>query len=107
MRKRLFSFIIIPFLLLFGFRVEAAENKQENWQDESIYFLSIDRFNNGDSSNDFTVKANEPHSYHGGDFKGITQQLDYLKDMGFTAICLTPIFDNEDNGYHGYWTKRF
>lgn len=107
MKKRFFPFIVIPFLLFFGLRVGAVENKQENWQDESIYYLMIDRFNNGDSNNDFTVKATDSKSYHGGDFKGITQQLDYIKDMGFTSICLTPIFDNENNGYHGYWTADF
>ena len=45
--------------------------------------------------------------YHGGDFQGIIDQLDYIKDMGFTAISLTPIFANEDGGYHGYWVNDF
>ncbi|MDA6131602.1 alpha-amylase family glycosyl hydrolase, partial [Escherichia coli] len=34
-------------------------------------------------------------------------KLDYLKDMGFTTLMLTPIFNNEENGYHGYWINDF
>lgn len=107
MIKKLLPFITILFLFVSGLNVAAAEQKDKSWQDESIYYLMIDRFNNGDSSNDFDVDANDPKAYHGGDFKGVTLQLDYLKDMGFSTILLTPIFDNEENGYHGYWTKDF
>ncbi|AGK52691.1 alpha-amylase family glycosyl hydrolase [Bacillus sp. 1NLA3E] len=107
MKKRVFPFILIPFLLFYGLQVGAVEKKEDNWQAETIYYLMIDRFNNGDSSNDEAVNAKDPLAYHGGDFKGVTLQLDYIKDMGFTAICLSPIFDNEENGYHGYWVKDF
>ena len=76
-------------------------------QDEVIYMIMVDRFNNGDTSNDKDANINDPLAYHGGDFKGITEKLDYIKEMGFTAIWLTPIFENMDNGYHGYWIKDF
>ncbi|SDN09785.1 alpha-amylase [Psychrobacillus sp. OK028] len=76
-------------------------------QDEVIYMIMVDRFNNGDPSNDQDANINDPLAYHGGDFKGITEKLDYIKDMGFTAIWLTPIFENMDKGYHGYWIKDF
>ena len=72
-----------------------------------IYFIMIDRFNNGDPSNDYEVDINNPKAYHGGDFKGIIEKLDYISDMGFTAIWLTPIVKNEPMGYHGYWTEDF
>jgi alpha-amylase len=67
----------------------------------------VDRFNNGDKTNDFKVNTEDLKEYNGGDFKGITDKLDYLKEMGFTAIWLTPVFDNEDKGYHGYWISDF
>jgi len=108
MGKRLLSLLILPFLLFYCTPVQAAVEKEERkWQDESIYFIMIDRFNNGDSSNDYNVNVKDPKAYHGGDFKGITLQLDYIKEMGFTAIWLTPIFKNEPGGYHGYWIEDF
>jgi glycosidase len=107
MKKGLFALILIPFLLFYAFPVGAVEKEERKWQDETIYFLMVDRFNNGDATNDLDMNVKDPLSYHGGDFQGIIDQLDYLKDMGFTAIWMTPIFDNADKGYHGYWIKDF
>ena len=73
------------------------------WEDEVIYSLMVDRFYNGESKNDLDVNLNDPLSYQGGDFKGIMDRLDSLKDMKFTAIQLSPIFANEEGGYHGEW----
>jgi alpha-amylase len=87
--------------------VGAGEKEEHAWQDEMIYFIMVDRFYNGDNSNDYEVNINDPKAYHGGDFKGITEKLDYIKDLGFTAILLTPIVKNEPRGYHGYWTEDF
>ncbi|ALC91893.1 alpha-amlyase [Bacillus sp. FJAT-18017] len=87
--------------------VQAAEKAERQWQDETIYFLMVDRFSNGDANNDFNANPDDPKAYHGGDFKGIIDKLDYIKNMGFTAIWLTPVFDNEDGGYHGYWINDF
>ncbi|WP_409304620.1 alpha-amylase family glycosyl hydrolase [Peribacillus sp. SCS-155] len=107
MGKRVVSLILIPFLLFYAVPASAVEKEERNWQDEIIYFMMIDRFNDGDTKNDKNVNVNEPGSYNGGDFKGIIDKLDYIKDMGFTAIWLTPVFDNMDKGYHGYWVKDF
>ncbi|HEY4553692.1 MAG TPA: alpha-amylase family glycosyl hydrolase [Bacillaceae bacterium] len=85
----------------------SAEEENRFWQDEIIYFIMVDRFHNGDTSNDYAVDPHNPGSYHGGDFAGIAEKLDEIKDMGFTAIWLTPIFDNENGGYHGYWINDF
>jgi glycosidase len=107
MKKRVFTLILIPFLLFYALPVGAVEKEERKWQDETIYFLMVDRFNNGDNKNDIDVNANDPLAYQGGDFQGIIDQLDYLKDMGFTAIWMTPIFDNATKGYHGYWINDF
>ncbi|GAA3329711.1 hypothetical protein GCM10020331_079290 [Ectobacillus funiculus] len=61
----------------------------------------------GIQKNDKDVNTTDLQAYNGGDLKGITKQLDYIQDMGFTAILLTPVVDNEEDGYHGYWTKDF
>ncbi|KKK36451.1 alpha-amlyase [Mesobacillus campisalis] len=107
MKKALLGFTLIFILISFSLPAGAVEKEERKWQDETIYFLMIDRFNNGDNSNDYKVDVKDPKAYHGGDFEGITKQLDYIKDMGFTAIWLTPVFDNIDKGYHGYWINDF
>lgn len=76
-------------------------------QDDLIYFIMTDRFNNGNTDNDFEVDKNDPLAFHGGDFRGIMNKLDYIKDLGFTTMWITPVFDNEPRGYHGYWAADF
>src|SRR5574342_229443 len=106
MKKTILMFI--TFLLFSSLPAKAAVKKENRlWQDESFYSIMIDRFNNGDITNDVDVNAKDPLAYHGGDFQGIIDRLDYIKDMGFTAIWLTPVFDNVDKGYHGYWINDF
>ncbi|MBY6036370.1 alpha-glucosidase C-terminal domain-containing protein [Fictibacillus nanhaiensis] len=108
MGKRMI-FLAMSFLLFLSVQNKAlAEKKEErSWQDEIIYFIMIDRFHNGDKTNDYDVNTSDPSAYHGGDFKGIIQKLDYLKKLGITAIWLTPVVKNEQKGYHGYWTEDF
>lgn len=107
MNKALFAIITLPLLFLFALPVASQERAERNWQDETIYSIMIDRFNNGDNSNDFEVDTRNPLAYHGGDFEGIIMQLDYIKEMGFTTILLSPIFDNNEKGYHGYAVNDF
>ncbi|MFD1739842.1 alpha-amylase family glycosyl hydrolase [Bacillus salitolerans] len=106
MSKRI-VLLLVPFLLFYALPVGAVEKEERTWQDEMIYFIMVDRFHNGDTSNDYEVDLSDPKAYHGGDIKGITEKLDYIKDLGFTAIWLTPILKNEPKGYHGYWTEDF
>ncbi|GAA0289269.1 alpha-amylase family glycosyl hydrolase [Psychrosphaera haliotis] len=91
-------------------------------RDDVFYFVMPDRFDNGDMSNDNgskTIaesaggfdKTSNGH-YHGGDIKGLTKRLDYLKGLGISAIWLTPILRNQavqgdSSGYHGYWPLDF
>ena len=78
---------------------------------DNIYLITPDRFANGDESNDIiqTMKENTidrkgEHKRHGGDLKGIIDHIDYLKDLGVTALWLNPVFENnqEYDSYHGY-----
>ncbi|MFC7371762.1 alpha-amylase family glycosyl hydrolase [Fictibacillus iocasae] len=106
--SRFIIILLLPFLLFFFAEMKAlAEGKDRSWQDESIYFIMIDRFHNGDLSNDYEVNTEDPYAYHGGDIKGITKKLDYIKKLGSTVIWLTPVVKNEEKGYHGYWTEDF
>ena len=65
-----------------------------------------DRFADGDASNDGPDHAAElvtPRGWHGGDFRGITQHLEYLQQLGITTIWITPVVENhEAHSYHGY-----
>lgn len=105
MKKGLY--ILIPLLLFFSTMGTVQGQETRSSQDETIYYITVDRFNNSDFSIDFEVDANDPLKYNGGDFQGIIDRLDYIKDMGFTTIALSPIFDNETNGFHGYWVKDY
>ena len=76
-----------------------------------IYLIMPDRFANGDTSNDKIVGLNDNtfsrdsmYYRHGGDIQGIINRLDYLKDLGVTALWLTPVLENNEfkTSYHGY-----
>lgn len=87
---------------------------------EVVYFVLTDRFEDGDVTNNTAGlsaaaagfdKRSEKH-FHGGDFRGIQQRLDYLENLGVTALWLTPVFRNKpvqdgSAAYHGYWIIDF
>lgn len=79
---------------LFSAYVRIGGRKRE-WQDEVIYSIMIDRFNNGDAKNDKELNVGNLEGYQGGDIQGIIKRMDYIKDMGFTTIMLSPIFKSE------------
>ena len=84
----------------------------KDWRDEVIYQLIVDRFQNGDINNDYNVDTRSLGRYHGGDWQGIIDKLDYLQELGVTTLWISPVVKNveEDAGfasYHGYWTVDF
>lgn len=83
-----------------------------------IYQVLVDRFSNGDTTNDnFGHGEYDPNNlgmYHGGDWKGLTNHLQYIKDLGVTAIWISPVSQQEplsrdgtEASYHGYFTHDF
>lgn len=74
---------------------------------DMIYFLMTDRFYDGDENNDYGVVKGELSQYNGGDFQGVIDKLDYIKNLGFTAIWISPVVKNDQGGYHGYWATDF
>lgn len=85
-----------------------------------IYLLMPDRFSNGNPANDWVpgykdnlVDRKDPIKRHGGDLEGVVNHLDYLNNLGVTAIWMTPVLENDMPlqseqagmmaGYHGYW----
>lgn len=126
-----------------GHHADVYYGTMEPFAGEAIYFVMTDRFVDGDPSNDQRDQGGALHSfdrpipgpdgetdnigYLGGDFKGVLDNADYIRDMGFTAVWITPIVDNPDEafsggkpvswgsfwtdqgktGYHGYWGVNF
>ncbi len=145
MTKR--SLALLPCALLAARAAIAAPAPEyygtaEPFASEAVYFVLTDRFVNGDPGNDhrdqgganrtfdrpLATKTGVPDNigYLGGDFAGILANADYIRDMGFTAVWITPIVDNPDEaftggfgigeaffadrgktGYHGYWGVDF
>lgn len=105
---------------------KADSQNDFDWDEAVIYFMVTDRFFDGDNSNNAAngaeTSGDNPGLYHGGDFKGVTEKLDALKELGVNTIWITPIVENVKgvtvNGtgsdkvpfyaaYHGYWASDF
>ncbi|GAB3113023.1 cyclomaltodextrin glucanotransferase [Aestuariicella hydrocarbonica] len=114
----------------------------EPFASDAVYFVLTDRFVDGDPANNYPAQGGQQPTfdqrligpdgrqanvgYLGGDFRGLLDNADYIRDMGFTAVWLTPIVDNPNEafsggdqvefggwgdrgktGYHGYWGVNF
>src|SRR2546430_11633523 len=87
------------------------------WSDDIIYFVLVDRFADGDPSNDVNVDRNAKGAFHGGDLKGLTAHLEEIASLGATAVWVNPLVKNIDGhvdkvgfpdwAYHGYWADDF
>lgn len=101
----------VVFLLLCAATLGAATI--QDWKDQILYFVLIDRFANGDSGNDAQVDRKDSRGFHGGDVAGLLQRLGYLEKLGVTGIWLSPFFSNrptdffKQQAYHGYWPYDF
>ncbi len=101
-----FSYPLLP-------RHDPAGRYQGFSNADVVYLITPDRFADGDRSNNTVAGMAEekcdrsnPYGRHGGDIQGITEHLDYLKDLGVTALWINPLTENNNPGqsYHGYAT---
>lgn len=92
-------------------RIKGAYDYQGFDHKDAIYLITPDRFSNGNAANDSfdslaEKKINRKNNYarHGGDIRGIINQLDYIADLGFTALWSSPLLINDmpEQSYHGY-----
>lgn len=109
----------LKLLFLLFFMVSSIGYSQVDFRKESIYFLITTRFFDGDPANNRPTEwssygpnspaITDPNDVTWrGDFKGLIQKLDYIKDLGFTAIWITPIVQNRGPlDYHGYHAWDF
>jgi len=97
------------------YELKQREKKAEDYvgfnNTDAIYLITPDRFANADESNDVNKSMNETdvdrtdnYKRHGGDLQGITSNLDYISDLGFTTVWPTPVLENNmhKGSYHGY-----
>ncbi len=122
MKKILFTLILTTMFLGCSPKKEVVQTKTPFvWEGANLYFLLIDRFNNGNPDNDKIIPRNKEtgvlRNFMGGDIKGITQKIDegYFTDLGINAIWMTPVVEQihgsvdegtgNSYGFHGYWTK--
>jgi cyclomaltodextrin glucanotransferase len=100
--------------------LEFLYTRDIEFRQETIYFIVVDRFFDGDSDNSegpnpelYDSEQKDWGRYWGGDLQGVIAKLDYLKNLGVTAIWLTPLFEQIESLFvaqaavHGYWTKDF
>jgi len=102
-------------------KTSGTKNNFTSWYDGSIYSIMVDRFNDGDKSNDIPVKHDSlswQANYQGGDFQGIINKIEdgYFDTLGVNILWVSPVYDNPNvayrespkpyrwfSGYHGYW----
>jgi glycosidase len=90
-------------------------NCDREWREEFIYFLMVDRFHDdlertsrhGQDRQSGFGSEEQLKTFCGGTIKGVTNHLDYIKGLGCTAIWLSPVFENNENSYHGYAIENF
>ncbi len=96
--------------------ISRVKPKVIDWKKEVIYFLLVDRFADGNPRNntagnpasykkfDGSIQNEEALKfYQGGDLEGVISKLDYIKDLGATAIWLSPLYENDDKDFLGWW----
>lgn len=101
----------------YKYQLKAREKQRKRGVDPSdvVYLLTPDRFANGDKSNDSVaglkdgLNRKSPNGRHGGDVRGIINHLDYLQNLGVTALWINPVLTNAmpHTSYHGYAITDF
>lgn len=92
--------------------LDEAVKRVEADKRDSIYFVMVDRFKNGDKKNDRDADPSDPAAFHGGDLAGLREHLDFIQGLGFHTVWLSPVFAmrqtkfNSWGAYHGYWTYQ-
>lgn len=87
----------------------AATPAQGRVRGDLIYFVLVDRFENGDPKNDRGVDLADPAAWHGGDLQGVIDRLDWLEDLGVGTVWLSPLYRSRSRklgdhaAFHGYW----
>ena len=107
MKELLFLMIFLNVFTAF------SSDFKKSWEGDRIYFFMVDRFYDGDQTNNFDVDLTNKLAYHGGDLKGVVDKFSHFKDLNTTTLLFSPLLDNRDSGFfghfgfHGYWPKDY
>lgn len=110
--------LVVPFVKLGDRQAKATLSSISINEEDIVYMVMTDRYHDGVSGNNGTLtddyRPGDMHYYQGGDWDGLTDKLDYIEELGFTAIWISPPQKNEkfsrsgdEAGYHGYFTHDF
>lgn len=105
--KRLVMTSLVFMLLFSSLPLTAKAEDQTSLPEQIIYDILVDRFNNGRQAPSEQVDIEDQSTYNGGDIEGVTKWLGQIEEHGFTAVSLSPIMENAEGGYHGYWVEDF
>src|SRR5699024_9860163 len=112
MKKKL-SVVLGLGILLSVFSIPSVSTAQDEGEeertidDEIVYNILVDRFNNGRQASSEQVDVDDPYTYNGGDIQGITDRLEEIDEAGFTSISISPIMENKAASYHGYLVEDY
>ncbi|WP_271785378.1 starch-binding protein [Aquimarina algiphila] len=118
MKKLFYLGLLLAFCIPRIGIAQSNKNIPFAWENATVYFVLTDRFENGDTSNDFSYgrQRNGPplRSFEGGDLQGLINKIDsgYFDDLGVNALWVTPPYENIHGSiggagyaFHGYWAK--
>lgn len=91
---------------------EGGRDQVFRWEGKLVYYAVTDRFQNGDKTNDQGVVAGDPERFHGGDWQGLIDKLDYLQSLNVDCLWVSCPYENQrdffgKDGFHGYWPRDF
>lgn len=98
----MFTHYLSLFALGLTSSVLVAAATPDQWRGRSIYQIMTDRFARTDGSTTAACDVSK-FEYCGGTWKGIQSKLDYIQNIGFTAVWISPVTKNTPTGYHGYY----
>ncbi|WP_299312457.1 alpha-amylase family glycosyl hydrolase [uncultured Aquimarina sp.] len=118
MKKNLLIVVMTTFSALKWGYSQADKNLPFVWESATVYFVLTDRFENGDTTNDFSYNRPQDgpplRNYEGGDLQGLINKIEegYFDELGVNALWITPPIENiygsvpgAGYGFHGYWAK--
>lgn len=98
--------IIISILLVYAVFLPGVSFAKTSAEEEIVYKVILDRYSVG-GKGEGQVNIDDPYTFHGGNLRGLDSKLGIIESLGYSAISLSPIMKNKEDGYHGYWIEDF
>lgn len=99
--------LIISILFIYTIFFPTVTFAKDLPEEEIMYRVILDRYSVGGKQEGEQISTDNPYTFHGGNLKGLDSKLGIIESLGYTAISLSPIMKNKEDGYHGYWIEDF